>query len=433
MQLLAPLVAMMPRPHERVDADSALGTSGASRLLGAVLIVAAMAGVAFVAWVAYQALGALAPELALVYRVVIVSVGIGVLVALLGQAVTRRWGRHVDDSVISGSMRANLTATGRLAIPFVAAFAVLWAFTEALNRIAPGLDRVWTVATVALGLAVLAVPLTAAFQRWRSQTADKLSLATLAEGLAGATRIALPIIIACGAAGMIVGIITLTGLGHELAAGLVSLGQGYLVPVMFLSMLACLVLGIGLPTTANYVITATLAAPAILLILQGDLDEPTMAMLLMAHLFVYYFGVMADITPPVCLAAYAACGISGGNPIRTGVQAVRIAVSGFVVPFMFVLNPELLLQNVTWLEGFTAALSAAAGASLVGIAVTGYLHRRINWLQRLVLAGCGLLLLQVGWLFDALGIAIAAAVIGLHRWRARHAERASEPVSLDAA
>ncbi|MDV6014498.1 TRAP transporter large permease subunit [Haloechinothrix sp. LS1_15] len=364
-----------------------------------------------------------APDLSLLARAVLVSVVLGTVVAVLGQSALRLLGKDSEDPAVSGSVKANLGRAGRMIVPFLVAFLALRLFTEALAWLAPDLGRAFTIALGSAGIALLAVPVTVLFGRWRSESDDKLSLNTLVEGLVDATRIALPIIVACAAAGMIAGVITLTGLGHELAAGLVSLGQGYLLPVMLLSMLACLILGIGLPTTANYVVTATLAAPALLLILQTEqgVEAPTVAMLLMAHMFVYYFGVMADITPPVCLAAYAASGISGGDPIRTGAHAVRIAVSGFVVPFMFVLNPELLLQGVTWASGTLAAASGAAGASVIGMAVVGYIGRRANWAERAILAVAGVLLLQYGWLTDATGLAVAVVLIGWHYVAARRA------------
>ena len=181
-------------------------------------------------------------------------------------------------------------------------------------------------------------------------------------------------------------------------------------------MLACISLGIGLPTTANYVITATLAAPAIVAVLQGEFDTSTLTMVLAAHLFVYYFGVLADITPPVCLAAYAASGISGGDPIRTGFYAVRIAVAAFVMPFMFVFNPAILLQDVTLFTGIVAAVSGVLGAALVALGLVGYIDRHLQWYKRVALIAGGLLLVSASWQTNLVGLALVVSVIGYERW-----------------
>jgi TRAP transporter 4TM/12TM fusion protein len=254
--------------------------------------------------------------------------------------------------------------------------------------------------------------------QWRALD-DKLTPRTLLAGLVDAARLALPIIAACAAAGLIAGVITLTGLGFKLIDGLLALGMGNLLLTLFFVMIACLVLGIGVPTTANYVITATLAAPVIWTLLQGDLESPTLPMILTAHLFVYYFGVMADITPPVCLAAYAAAGISGGNPLLTGVWSVRIAVSGFIVPYMFVLNPQLLLLEVTPAGAVGVIVTALVGVTCLGAAVAGYLSRPLSPVMRLVLVAAGLLLLAGSLWTDVLGFGIFAVVFGYDRWTGR--------------
>jgi TRAP transporter 4TM/12TM fusion protein len=247
----------------------------------------------------------------------------------------------------------------------------------------------------------------------------KITLRTLPAGLVDAARIALPIIAACAAAGMITGVITLTGLGLKLVEGLLAIGQNNLYLVMFFVMISCLVLGIGVPTTANYVITATLAAPALI-----AFDAVP---LLAAHMFVYYFGVMADITPPVCLAAYAAAGISGGNPIMTGVQSVRIAISGFLVPYMFVLNPGLLLLDVTWGEAATVFATALVGVTCLGAAVAGYIDRPLHVLVRVLLVGAGLSLLAGSLWTDVLGFGIFILVFGYQYWSGRQRPVVSVP------
>jgi TRAP transporter 4TM/12TM fusion protein len=263
-------------------------------------------------------------------------------------------------------------------------------------------------------------PVRSAVAQWQ-RLDDKLTPRTLTAGLVDAARIALPIIAACAAAGLIAGVITLTGLGLKLVGGLLDLGQDNLYLVMFFVMIACLVLGIGVPTTANYVITATLAAPALL-----AFDAVP---LLAAHMFVYYFGVMADITPPVCLAAYAAAGISGGNPIRTGVWSIRIAVSGFIVPYMFVLNPQLLLLDVTWGSAVVVFVTALIGVSCLGAAVAGYIDRPLHPLMRLLLVAAGLSLLAGDLWTDVIGFTIFVLVFGYQWWTGRPDRRPTgEPV-----
>ncbi len=268
------------------------------------------------------------------------------------------------------------------------------------------------VTTIIVNLVVQVIALL--FGRWRRMD-DRLTVSGLLNGLVDAARIALPIIAACAAAGIIAGVITLTGLGLQLSRELVQLAGETLLLTMFFAMIASLILGIGLPTTANYVITATMAAPALLFF---D-PVPVIA----AHMFVYYFGIMADITPPVCLASYAASGIARSNPLRTGVQSVRIAIGGFLIPYMFVLSPELLLQDATWFTGTKAALTALIGMYAVGTAVVGFIDRRLNWLIRLVLAGSGLLLLNAELTTDLAGLAVFTVIFVWQWWTGARARR----------
>ncbi|MQA04920.1 MAG: TRAP transporter fused permease subunit [Streptosporangiales bacterium] len=270
-----------------------------------------------------------------------------------------------------------------------------------------------------VGVNLLAQVVYAVLGRWR-QMQDKITPRTFLDGMVDAARIALPIIAACAAAGMVAGVITLTGLGLKLSGGLVALAGGYLIPTLVMVMIACLILGMGLPTTANYVITATLAAPAIIAILKGGAEDPTVAMLLAAHMFVFYFGVMADITPPVCLAGFAAAGISGGSPVRTGVQSVRIAISGFLVPYILVLSPELLLQgDIIWPLLIWTIITAMIGATLVGVGVVGYVKTAVFWPLRLVAIAGGLALIHSGLVSDVIGLAAFALVFGLQWFSGR--------------
>lgn len=299
---------------------------------------------------------------------------------------------------------------GYLVIPIIVIFAIL-----AMGFTAMRAAMMAIVATVILNVVVQIIA--AMFGKWEDLE-DKLTIKNTLDALVGAARIALPIIAATAAAGLIVGVVTLTGLGLFLSTGLIRLAGETLLLTMLFTMVASLVLGIGLPTTANYVITATVAAPALLFF-----DAvPVIA----AHMFVFYFGVMADITPPVCLASYAASGIAQSNPLRTGIQSVRIAIGGFLVPYMFVLSPELLLVDATWFTGVKAALTALIGIFCIGTAVVGYIERRINGYVRGLLAATGLLLLQAELATDLFGLTVFLAIFAWQWWTGPRGRRFAE-------
>jgi TRAP-type uncharacterized transport system fused permease subunit len=147
-----------------------------------------------------------------------------------------------------------------------------------------------------------------------------------------------------------------------------------LLPTMFFTMITSLILGMGVPTTANYVITSTIAAPALL-----QLKVPVLA----AHMFAFYFGIVADVTPPVALAAYAGAGISGGDPMKTGVNAAKLAIAGFIVPYIFVLAPELLMINATVTTVVMSMITAICGMWGVSVSMIGFCTTLLNPIQRL--------------------------------------------------
>ena len=167
------------------------------------------------------------------------------------------------------------------------------------------------------------------------------------------------VLIACATAGIIIGVVTKTGVGLKMGTALIDLAGGLLLPAMFFTMITSLLLGMGVPTTANYVITSTFADPALV-----QLGVPVLA----AHMFAFYFGIIADVTPPVALAAYAGAGISGGNPMETGVVAAKLSIAAFIIPYVFVYNPQLLLINTTFAGMAFATLTAIVG--MVGISVS---------------------------------------------------------------
>jgi TRAP transporter 4TM/12TM fusion protein len=261
-----------------------------------------------------------------------------------------------------------------------------------------------TPVKAALWAIALALVVSAFSPKTRLKPRDILD--ALEQGARGALGVAA----ATAAAGMIVGSVTLTGLGLKLANGLVTLAKGNLLLTMFYTMITSLILGMGSPTTANYVITSTIAAPALV-----RLGVPLLA----AHLFVFYFGIVADLTPPVALAAYAGAGIAKGEPMRTGINATKLAIGAFLIPYIFVMSPQLLLVNTTFLEAVRVALGAIIGMVSIESAVQGWLLVATNVLERILLAAAGLMLINPDLLTDAIGLGLFLALYLGQRWRAR--------------
>jgi TRAP-type uncharacterized transport system fused permease subunit len=219
---------------------------------------------------------------------------------------------------------------------------------------------------------------------------------------------ALGVAAACACAGMVVGATTLTGLGLKIANGLVILGHGNLMLTLFFTMIASLILGMGLPTTAKYVVLSIMAAPALI-----DLGVHPIA----AHLFILYFGVIADLTPPVALAAYAGAGISGGNSMKTGFIAVRLAVAGFMIPYVFALDPGLMFINSTVGHTLVLIVTSLIGILALGAAASGYLLDHTKIYERVILIISALALIKPGLLTDGIGIVLLAGVIILQKIR----------------
>jgi TRAP transporter 4TM/12TM fusion protein len=224
------------------------------------------------------------------------------------------------------------------------------------------------------------------------------------DALVDGARTALGVAAATAAAGIIVGVVTKTGLGLKLANGLLDLSGGYLIPTLMLTMVAAIVLGMGSPTTANYVITSTIAAPAIILLGVPDLS---------AHLFVFYFGIIADITPPVALAAFAAAGVSGGEPISTGVNSAKLAIAAFIIPYMFVLSPELLMIDTTWYYLIWVIFTAIAGMMAIGAGIIGFWLRKLQWWERILGIVGGILLIYPEGMSDIIGLALFVLLVAL--------------------
>ena len=236
----------------------------------------------------------------------------------------------------------------------------------------------------------------------------RICLHALVEG----ARHAVPVGIACVLVGVIIGIVSLTGVASTFAGYILAIGQDNLFLSLLLTMLTCLVLGMGIPTIPNYIITSSIAAPALL-----DLGVP----LIVSHMFVFYFGIMADLTPPVALACFAAAPIARENGLKISLWAVRIAVAGFVVPFMAVYSPALMMQGGDWLAVLYMLIKAAFAIGLWGIVFTGYCLRSLAWWEKLLGFAAGALMVLALPITDELGFALGLLFIAQHWWRARRA------------
>jgi len=239
-----------------------------------------------------------------------------------------------------------------------------------------------------------------------------LCLHALVEG----ARHAVPVGIACALVGVIIGVVSLTGVASTFAGYILAIGQDNLFLSLVLTMLTCLVLGMGIPTIPNYIITSSIAAPALL-----ELGVP----LIVSHMFVFYFGIMADLTPPVALACFAAAPIAKERGLKISLWAIRIAVAGFVVPFMAVYSPALMLQGDSLLATFYVLFKAALAIGIWGVVFTGYLQAKLTWWERILGLAAGASLILATPISDEIGFALSAIFIGQHVWRARRAEAAT--------
>jgi TRAP transporter 4TM/12TM fusion protein len=240
--------------------------------------------------------------------------------------------------------------------------------------------------------------------------------AGLADALAGGSRNTIGVAMACAIAGIVVGIVSLSGLGQILIGRLTAIvNLPFLVmtgtnlfAALFITMIACLILGMGIPTTANYVIMATITAPMVIRAgSAAGIEVPLMA----AHMFVFYFGIVADITPPVALAAYAGAAIAKSDPIKTGVTATRLAITAFIIPYIFVFNPAMLFINTTPLGVVQIVVSSCVGMFALASGIEGYMLRKVALPWRLAAIAGGLLLINPGLVSDLVGFGLVAVVI----------------------
>lgn len=238
----------------------------------------------------------------------------------------------------------------------------------------------------------------------------RISFKDIINGLEYGARSALGVVVATACAGIIVGVVTQTGLGLKLGSTLVDFAHGNLFLTLIFTMVTSIILGMGVPTTANYVITSTIAAPALIM-----LGVPVLA----AHMFTFYFGIIADITPPVALAAFVGAGIAKADPMKTGIEATKLAVAAFLVPYVFVYHPAMLMIDVTTADIVSIIISSVLGIIAVGAAVCGYFLTNMTWPERIIMFVGGLLLVTPGIETDIIGLVLAIIVYFLQSKRVK--------------
>jgi len=224
------------------------------------------------------------------------------------------------------------------------------------------------------------------------------------EALAAGGQGMITVAAACGVAGIIAGTITMTGLANVMINGIVALAGNQVIVALFLTMLCCIVLGMGVPTTANYCIMAATCAPILI-----RMGVPTVA----AHFFVFYFGIVADLTPPVALAAYAGAAIAQANPMKTAITATKLAIGAFIVPYVFALSPQMLFIDTTPLEVVQICITSLVGIFGVSSALQGYFVHRMSWYERLITLAGGLLLIIPGFVTDIIGVGMVVVVLAI--------------------
>ena len=251
----------------------------------------------------------------------------------------------------------------------------------------------------AAAIAIVAAVVVSMFNKGNRITPKRL-LEALAAGGQGTITVAA----ACGIAGIIAGTITMTGLANMLINGIVALAGNQVIIALFLTMLCCIVLGMGVPTTANYCIMAATCAPILI-----RMGVPAVA----AHFFVFYFGIVADLTPPVALAAYAGAAIAQGNPMKTALVSTKLAIGAFIVPYVFALNPAMLLVDTNLAEVILISITSLIGIFGVSAGLEGYVFQKMRWFLRIASAVGGILLIYPGVVTDTVGIVLVGGSMAI--------------------
>ena len=267
------------------------------------------------------------------------------------------------------------------------------------------------VAAVAVGLINNVVEIASK----SSSREDFLTFGKIIDALEGGAKGSITVAVACGVAGIISGCITVTGLASKLLSTIVSLSGGHMIIALVLTMICCIVLGMGVPTTANYCIMAATCAPILM--------DPSIGVTKMAaHFFVFYFGIVADITPPVALAAYAGSAIAKADPMKTGFDATKLAIAAFIVPYIFAFSPQMIFVDVTGaFQVVQICISALLGIFGVAAALNGFLYRPIPVLLRLAMAVGGLGMMIPGTASDIAGFVLVLGIVLYQRFSARRA------------
>jgi TRAP transporter 4TM/12TM fusion protein len=250
---------------------------------------------------------------------------------------------------------------------------------------------------------------------------DRFTLRSFFESLEEGARTALGVAVACACAGIVVGVITMTGLGLKFSAVIIDLSQGILFITLFLTAVVCLIMGMGVPVTASYIIVAVIAAPALTKL--GVLP-------IAAHLFVFYFAVLADITPPVCIAAYAAAGLAAANPMKTGFTATKLGIAAFIVPFFFCYDPALMGLGEPF-HVVSSMITAILGVIALAGAAEWYYLRPNKYYESILLLIAAVCLIKPGWITDLIGLALFV-VISLSQYSRNKREKfASQGLTLE--
>lgn len=238
----------------------------------------------------------------------------------------------------------------------------------------------------------------------------RMSLNDIIDAMVASAKSTVSVAIACACVGIIVGVCSITGFALNMASTIIQIGGQSLMFTLMFTMVTCMILGMGLPSIPSYIITSTIATPALV-----TLGIPPIA----AHMFCFYFAMFANLTPPVALAAFAAAGIAGGSPMKTGWASVKLALAGFILPYMFVYNTELLLLDTPIAKGIQVAITAAIGVFLISVAVEGFLFRKVNAVLRILCFAGAYLLIDSGLITDIIGIAICVGIVLLQKTMAK--------------
>lgn len=305
---------------------------------------------------------------------------------------------------------------------------ILFAIMNPIFKVGPyGADGALKYLTqmTPLGALIILALIIAGFAVLRKK--PSLGLKEILSGLENGARGAIGVLAATACAGIIIGVVTKTGLGLKLGTVLVNLADGNLILTLMFTMVTSLILGMGVPTTANYIITSTIAAPAIIMILRQlnpQLPMDAIAIVLPAHMFAFYFGIIADVTPPVALAAFAGAGIAKANPMKSAITASKLAIAAFLVPYIFVMNPAMLLIDVTLGSGLLMVATSMIGMIGISSGVMAFLITPMRWWERIVMIGGGIMMIDPGKVTDLIGVGLIATVVAVQLIRKHNARTA---------